>query len=360
MTAPRETPQVRTVAGPIDVSALGITLMHEHTAGSLDEAVHAGVRAFSGDLATAKASAVNAWLLREDPYSCPDNCRLDDEDITAEELGLFVAAGGTTLVDNSTGAGRNPAGLVRLAERTGLNIVMGSGWSLAHGTDDTLGDVDPERLAGELIDEHTKGVLLADGRRVRPGIIGEIGVGLNFTGSERTTLRAAALAQPQLGVPLLIHLPGWQRRAHEVLDIVLSLGVQPRAVVLCHMDPSGKDVGYQREVADRGVWLEFDMIGMQNNFPGEGQSPSVQDTVDAVAGLIDAGLAGQILLSQDMFLKNMWTRYGGNGYAFVQTAFLPRLVDAGVPESTARSLTTDNPARVFTEAAAVTSPASAD
>ena len=81
---------------------------------------------------------------------------------------------------------------------------------------------------------------LDDGARVFPGIIGEIGVGLNFTASERMTLHAVSMAQPRIGVPLTIHLPGWQRRAHEVLDVVLGHGVDPRAVVLCHMDPSAR------------------------------------------------------------------------------------------------------------------------
>jgi phosphotriesterase-related protein len=136
-----------------------------------------------------------------------------------------------------------------------------------------------------------------------------------------------------------------------VLDIVFSHGVDPGSVVLCHMDPSGKDTAYQREVAARGVWLEFDMIGMLDNFPGEGQSPAVQDSVDAVSGLIADGLSGQLLLSQDVFLKDMYTRHGGNGYAFVLTAFLPRLVEAGAPEDVVRSLLTANPGQVFTNAA---------
>lgn len=327
-----------------------MTLMHEHTVGGLPEAVHSGVRPFSGRIAGVRVSPVNAWLVREDPYCCRDNCALDDEEVTAEELGLFAAAGGRTLVDNSTGAARDPAALLRLSERTGLTVVMGSGWSLAHGYDDSWGALDPQRLAAELIAEHRDGVPLPDGRRVHPGIIGEIGVGPRFTDSERVTLEAACLAQRETGVPLLIHLPGWQRRAHQVLDIVLGLGVSPRAVVLCHMDPSGKDGGYQREVADRGVWLEFDMIGMLINYPGEGQSPSVEDSLTAVRGLVEDGYAAQLLLSQDVGLKVSWTRNGGNGYAFVPTVFLPRLVEQGVPHAVADNLLTANPAAVFTAA----------
>jgi len=346
-----EAVQVQTVLGPIGLADLGVTMMHEHTVSDLSEAGHTGVRPFSVALSSQKVSAANAWMLREDPYSNPDNCCLDDEDITVAELGLLVEAGGQTLVDNSTGRGRHPDALVRLAQRTGLNVVMASGWSLAHGSDDSWGDADPQAFADQLVAEHRDGVCLADGQRIFPGVIGEIGVGPNFTRSEWMTLHAAALAQPRTGVPLLIHLPGWQRRAHEVLDIVFGHGIDPGSVVLAHMDPSGKDTVYQREIASRGVWLEFDMIGMPNNFPGEGQSPSVQDTVDAVSGLIADGLFDQLLLSQDMFLKNMWTRYGGNGYGFVLSAFLPRLFEAGVPEELTRALMTSNPAQVFANAA---------
>ena len=342
---------VRTVLGEVPVEELGVTLTHEHLFNDLGEALHEATLPELRERASRRVTPADAWLLREDPYSNRDNCRLDDEEVTAAELVLFSVAGGRTVVDNTTGAGRRPGALARTAERTGLNVVMASGWCLAHGHDDTFARLDPERLADQLVAEHADGVLTDDGRRVRPGVIGEIGVGPSFTPSERTTLVAAALAQPRTGVPLLIHLPGWQRRAHEVLDVVLGLGLDPRAVVLCHMDPSGHDVTYQREVAARGVWLEFDMIGMPYNFPGEGLSPAVHETAAAVAGLVADGLAGQLLLSHDVFLKGMWTRNGGNGYAFVPTAFLPRLRDLGVPADVAAGLITANPAALFTAAA---------
>ena len=133
--------------------------------------------------------------------------------------------------------------------------------------------------------------------------------------------------------------------------MVEKLGVDLGSVVLCHMDPSGKDIVYQREVAARGPWLEFDMIAMPFNFPGEGQSPSVEDTVVAVTGLLADGHGDRILLSHDLFLKAMWTRNGGNGYAYVPTAFLPRLVAAGIDAPVAAALLTDNPAALFTRAA---------
>ena len=235
--------------------------------------------------------------------------------------------------------------LRRFAEQTGLQIVMGSGWYLERFHPPGLPGTSEEQLVSELIAEFG-----ADG--IRPGVIGEIGVSPDFTAAEHKSLRAAARAQRETGVPLFVHLPGWQRRAHEVLDIVCGeCGVPPAAVVLCHMDPSGEDGDYQSAVADCGVWLEFDMIGMPFTYPGEGTSPPPDDTAQAIARLIRSGHAARLLLSHDVFLKSMLTAYGGNGFCYVPTLFARRLSDLGVPGEIATDLFTVNPARLFEAAA---------
>ncbi|RNI24235.1 phosphotriesterase family protein [Flexivirga caeni] len=343
-------PTAQTVHGPIPVSELGMTLTHEHLFTDLREAWHPAATPLAAAIANEPVSASNAWLLREDAYCSMDNCQLDDEDAACDELVLFGATGGMTLVENTTGVARNPAALVRVAQRTGVNVIMGSGWSLAHGNDDSYKDRNPDHLAQELVREIIGGVPLADGTRVRPGIIGEIGVGPSFTVSEHVTLIAACRAQCESGLPLLIHLPGWQRRGHEIVDTVIAEGVDPAAVVLCHMDPSGVDHSYQTELAARGVWLEFDMIGMQCNFPGEGRAPSAVDTAQVVARLIEEGLDSQLLLSHDVFLKSMLTRFGGNGYSFVPTIFTRMLKAEGVDARVVARLLTANPESLFTRA----------
>ena len=68
------------------------------------------------------------------------------------------------------------------------------------------------------------------------------------------------------------------------------------------------------------------MIGMDFFYADQQvQCPSDDEVARAIVRLIDAGLADRILLSHDVFLKMMLTRYGGNGYAFVTRHFLPRL-----------------------------------
>ncbi|MDT5106982.1 MAG: phosphotriesterase-related protein [Mycobacterium sp.] len=337
---------VNTVAGPIPLSELGLTLPHEHLANDIRAAVRPPRDADLNWLRDAKTAPEVAWLLREEPYACMDHCVLDDASATTADLRAFADGGGRTIIDlTSPGIGRNPFALRGFAEETGVQIVMGSGWYLERFHPQGVSATGEEQLAAELTAEFS-----APG--IRPGVIGEIGVSPDFTPSEHKTLRAAARAQRDTGVPLFVHLPGWQRRAHEVLDIVLGdYGVSPEAVVLCHMDPSGEDRDYQRAVADRGVWLEFDMIGMPFTYPGEGTSPPPDRTAQAIVELIHTGHSRQLLLSHDVFLKSMLTTYGGNGFRYVPTLFSRRLIECGVSTGTMDDLLTTNPARLFGAAA---------
>ncbi len=73
------------------------------------------------------------------------------------------------------------------------------------------------------------------------------------------------------------------------------------------------------------------MIGMDFFYADQQvQCPSDDEVARAIVRLVEAGLADRILLSQDVFLKMMLTRYGGNGYAYVTRHFLPRLRRHGV------------------------------
>ncbi|TQN44197.1 phosphotriesterase-related protein [Blastococcus colisei] len=337
---------VRTVLGEVDSADLGLVLPHEHLANDNAAAVRTAEDPRVAALLDGPVGAELAWLLSDHPYESADNCRLDDDDAMAADLRGFAAAGGRTVIDlTPPGLGRDPERLVSLSRASGMQVVMGSGWYLQATHPPDLAAVAVDDLAAELTAE------FEPDRAVRPGVIGEIGVSPAFTPDERRALRAACRAQRHVRVPLFVHLPGWQRRAHEVLDLVLEEeGVDPGAVVLCHMDPSGDDRSYQQAVAARGVVLEFDMVGMPFHFPGEGQSPSPAETAAAVSALVDAGHAEQVLLSHDLFLKAMLTRFGGNGLAYVPVVFADRLRRAGLDPALVTSLMTDNPRRLFERA----------
>ena len=97
-------PHVQTVRGAVDPAGLGFFLPHEHTAISLWHI----------------PNRWDYWELRR------------DEPIILDELRRLRDAGGTGLVDLTLdGVGRDPEWLVRLAELSGLAIVMGSGQAVA-------------------------------------------------------------------------------------------------------------------------------------------------------------------------------------------------------------------------------------
>ncbi len=183
---------------------------------------------------------------------------------------------------------------------------------------------------------------------VLAGLIGEIGISSRFTPDEEKSLRAAGRASAATGVPIEVHLPGWERLGHRVLDILEQEGADLRHTVLCHMNPSFADKRYQRELAQRGAFLEYDMIGMSYYYADESaQSPSDEENARAIRELIDDGYIQQILLSQDVFLKTMLTRYGGHGYGYILKHFVPRLRRHGVSGEQLETLMIGNPQRVF-------------
>ncbi len=235
---------------------------------------------------------VNAGLLGElrlDPFVNLDNCRLEDERLAAAELSQAVELGCRTVIDPTcTGIGRDPLALRRIARDAGINLVMGAGFYLEASHPPELARLSEDAIADRIVREAHEGV---DGSDVRIGLIGEIGVSGDFTPAEQKSLRGAARAARRTGLPLMVHLPGWFRHAHRVLDMVETEGADLRHTVLCHMNPSFADVEYQIGLARRGAFLEYDMIGMDYWYADQGvQCPSDEENARAIAGLIEAGI----------------------------------------------------------------------
>ncbi len=343
--------QVMTVRGPIPAAEMGVTLMHEHLLNDCRCWWHQPKEPSRQRFACEPVHSGILGELRMDPFVNLDNCQLDDERLAVAELAPVASLGGRTVVDPTCSSiGRDPRALARIAQSSGLNVVMGGGFYLQASHPERVAGMSARDIADEIVQEAVEGV---DGSGIRIGLIGEIGVSGDFTEQEQRSLRGAAQAQRRCGLPLMVHLPGWYRHAHRVLDIVAEEGGDVRHTVLCHMNPSGHDVAYQTSLAERGAFLEYDMIGMDYWYADQGvQCPSDEDNARAIAGLIERGHIDSLLLSQDVFLKMMLTRHGGFGYAYVQRHFLPRLGRHGVGADAIRRLMVSNPRRVFDAAAA--------
>lgn len=339
---------VQTITGPVKKEDLGITLPHEHLFNDLSGCVDESFYAYSKLIAGKKVSPAIAYGLRYDPYCNQDNMAEKEVEDVVAEVNNLMSVGGKSLVDatGSRSIGRNVPKMLEVAKRTGLQVIASTGRYLSkfEGEENLLRPA--EEIAAEYEADLNQGM---DGTDIKAGLIGELGVSPLFTPGEHNNLRAGALAQlnnPDVSVN--IHMPGWLRYGDEVLDILLDeMHVNPRKVSLAHSDPSGEDPDYQRRLLDRGVWLEFDMIAQDISFPKEGMGPSVMQTADVIAALIKDGYASQLVLSHDVFLKQMYTQNGGNGFLFAPTVFLDLLAERGVEAEILRKLCIDNPAELL-------------
>jgi len=337
---------IQSVLGPLAATELGVTLMHEHLLLDARPSFQAPSEPRRASAAYRPVAPDLLHDLRHDPFSNLDNCSLFDDDVAVDEVLRFREAGGATVVDATCrGIGRDPEALQRIARRTGLNVIMGTGFYLERTHPPFVADASVDALATIMVGDLDDG----DERSgVRAGYIGEIGTGPTFTGQERKVLAAAARAQAETGVALSVHLHGWARHGHAVLDVIEANGGDSGRTILDHMNPSWWDVDYQASLADRGAWLEYDMIGLDVYFAGDdAQAPSDEQNARGIVGLIERGHVERILLSHDVFLKMMLVHHGGNGYAHLLRHFVPRLRRHGVTEDQIATLLVRNPARAL-------------
>lgn len=337
--------QAMTVLGPVAAERLGLTLIHEHVL--FDFSAYWQPPSAATDIALADAPLAMKVLgrLRYAPFLLKANLVHGNEELAARELAAFGDRGGATLVDATNASlGRDPLALQRLARRTKLNIVMGAGYytEISLGREFTARTVDD--VADEIVRDLTLGV---HDTGVRAGLIGEIGTSAPITPNEDRSLRASARAQAATGAPLMVHLDGWARNGHRVLDIIQDEGGSLERTVLCHMNPSWNDPAYQTELASRGAYVEYDMMGMTAFYPPDKYSPDDPSALEGIHALIEAGHIGRVLMSHDVFLKSMLRSYGGLGYTHILDNLTPLYRRAGIGDEALRTLLVDNPATVL-------------
>jgi predicted metal-dependent phosphotriesterase family hydrolase len=309
-------PHVMTVLGPVDPSALGFTLPHEHTQCTLWH-------------------IQNRWDYWE---------LTPEEPVILEELRLFKEAGGTALADVTLpGIGRDPAWLARIARMSDLHIVMGGGWyrTSYYPPEALIERRSVDALAEELVRDALVGV---GDTGIRIGILGEIGTDKPWvTPAEERVHRAVARAAKRTGLAITTHAVMSDVGAAQ-LTIFEAEGVDPGRVVIGHAD-SYPVLDHYLSLFARGASIEFDFLGMSFT-PMEKHGE--RRIVELLLELLHRGHADRILLSQDVCHNSQLRRYEGNGYTYLQTTFLPRLREAGVSQAEIDRITVENPRRILT------------
>lgn len=303
--------EIETVCGPIPAEALGITQTHEHI-----------------------------WLNAYEHYK-DYRFVLEDEDTMVKELAEFSQRGGQSMVEVSTAEiGRDPVALRNISQRSGVQIVMGSGWYREFAYPREVEEKSSRELAEILIDEIENGV---GDTGIRPGVIGEIGTGVgHIRPAEERVFRAAALAQQKTKLAITTHTTRWGTLALEQIAMLEEFGADLSRVIIGHL---GDRVGVKPllPIAERGVYLEVDNIGYLDYQPEWVRA-------DNVAALVAEGYVERVLLSQDVCLLSHLKYQNGPGYGYLLETFVPLLRERGVTDEQIHTMLVTNPARVLSRA----------
>ncbi|HSW43353.1 MAG TPA: phosphotriesterase-related protein [Patescibacteria group bacterium] len=307
---------VQTVRGRIEPSELGFTLPHEHTRCVLWQI----------------PARWDYWELT------------GEDDLVLPELAHFRELGGTCLVDVTLQAiGRDPMRLRRLAEASGLHLVMGCGWyrEAYYPPEAMIDRRSVGSLADEIVREFEEG---AEGTGVRPGIIGEIGTDKAWLSArEERVFRAVAVASRATGMAVTTH-GVMSAVGLAQLQVLTDEGADPGRVVIGHAD-SYPQLDHWLRLVERGASLECDFLGM--SFTPQERLGEAR-LLPLLLEMLARGHADRLLLSQDVCHNQQLRHYEGNGYTYLQEVFLPRLRAAGVGEKEIHQMTVENPRRILT------------
>ena len=164
-------------------------------------------------------SLKNRGLIYHHGWPNSDDRKIVDFDISVNEIQKYKAAGGGAVVDaTSIGIARDPEGLLKVSNLTDIHIIMGAAYYVYLAHPPEVSKMTIEDLAGVIINDVNVGV---GSRKIKSGIIGEVGLSHPLHKDEEKVLVASAVAQQETGAPILIH-PGRDEKAPIVaIDICL-------------------------------------------------------------------------------------------------------------------------------------------
>jgi phosphotriesterase-related protein len=333
-----------TVLGEVNPDSLGVVLPHEHLLWDQKCWGHPAPQELGDREEFSKpVSLENRGKVVYHCFDYFDNLCQTDVEVAVAEARLFRYAGGGTICDvSSAGLGRDPKALYRIAVDTGLHIIMGSALYVAGSWTEEEKKRSPQDIKKVLLGEFLDGV---GPMKVKPGVLGEVGISDIRNPHEVKSLQGSAMAQKQIGCPILIHTPIWEKDGNAILDVLQEAGADPRRVALSHLDPTMADYDYADSLAKRGSYIVYDQFGMYLMSTEGIMIPSDNERITTLKEQIRRGNLKNILISQDVCFKILLTRWGGHGYAHILENIVPRLRREGISEEQIHTILVENPKR---------------
>lgn len=316
-------PEVNLVTGPVDVSELGIVLMHEHI------------------------------LMRDHNVIANYPQMFDRERVMAEAVeklqGLKERGVGTVVDLTTVDLGRDIHFIGEAARRSDMQVIAATGmWWRPPGFF-MLRDV--ETMVEGFRHDIEQGV---GETGIKTGIIKLAVHSEGVTPPIEMALRAGARAHRQTGIPIATHTDALLHRGDDQQKIFLEEGVDLGRTVIGHSGDS-TDLAYLKRLMERGSFIGMDRFGL--DYAGPEKLATFQERVNTVAQLCRSGYAERMVLSHDASCcwetvpkgSEVLTHNPDWDVFFISDRVLPALREAGVSEEHIDLMTTGNPRRLFSE-----------
>ncbi len=265
---------IQTTAGPVEVTDLGRTLVHEH-------------------LNTASEGIRFQW-----PHL------VDHEGETAravEQVRRVQAHGVETICDPAVlDLARDVQLHLRVQEQTGMRFVLATGIYGQHYT--FLPHYFQTRPVEAMVEcfRHDLEVGI-QGTEVRAGFLKCAADAPGFTEDVDKLHRAIAQASLATGAPIMVHSNPAERTGLRSVEILVGEeGVAPGKVQVAHTGDTD-DLPYVQELLETGVFVGMDRYGLDAVF-GPGQAARNQ----TVKAAVDAGFEDRVMLGQDSCASIDW------------------------------------------------------
>ncbi len=308
---------VQSVAGLLDTSAFGFTLIHEHL------------------------------RVRSDAVALQWPHLYDEEREFERAVGQVRAAqdrGVRTIVDPTVlGLGRDIRFTQRVVAATGMQVLAATGLYTYNDLPFYFENRPTTHMASLFVHDIEEGI---QGTGIRAAFLKCATDAPGITHGVERVIRAVAMAHRQTGVPIMTHSHPVSGSGLKQQDLLESEGVDLSRVLIGHSGDTD-DIDYLVRLMERGSFIGMDRYGLDVILPTDKRNATVVE-------LCQRGYAKQMMIAQDAcatidwydphLLEAMtpnWTM------TFVPDAVLPALREAGVSDADIRTMTVENPRRYF-------------
>ena len=312
---------VETVRGPVDVTELGTSLMHEHILVLQPEALQNYGHVWGASYWDEEAGVADA----------------------IDKLRAVRAAGIRTLVDpTAPGLGRCIPRIQRINAEVDLNILVATGVYAFLELPNFLHYRSPEAIAELFVREIREGI---DDTGVKAAFVKCAVEEHGLVGDIPRILDAVAITALETDAPVMVHTNASAGTGVTALEALTARGIDPTRIVVAHAGDSN-DLDYLRTIADTGAVLGFDRFNIPHFNPDA-------DRIRTLLALLSEGYGDRIHLSHDAACFMDFMVGDPNfaderpDYLHISKNVLPVLLEQGVTQAQIDEMMVENPRRYF-------------